>query len=134
MKTIELSYDEAKELLERAVQEKGPDYVYVGPEGNKAGELGVSCIYFIDEETPGCIIGQVLAYKGFTRSDLNTDWAGLPSLNSGSGVLSLRNHEVLQVDDRTFRLMRETQQQQDRGVPWGLAVSHALRYTEEVEA
>lgn len=57
-----------RDLLARAVEEKGADYVY--PEAEKAQYLIIGdpvCSYFY-EGKPSCIIGHVLSYLGRTKA------------------------------------------------------------------
>jgi hypothetical protein len=109
-----LSYDEALELLYRAIAEKGPDYVY---EKTSTG-LG-SCAYFIDNQ-PSCIVGHVLAYKGVKPEDL-------PGRSNTAQIGALAVGE----DSRTNYLLDMAQVYQDRGVPWGQAVENALAWVND---
>lgn len=107
MLDFKLDVDEAIALLNRAVQEKGEDYVY--PE--------TRCVYFMDEE-PGCIIGHVLSYKGVSKSDL------------GFYNLSPVMHLDVAADGDTLFLLKEVQRLQDTHFKWGEAVEHAKRRLE----
>lgn len=123
-KTIELTYDRAVELLDRAVAEKGEEYVYEIP--YSPGE----CAYFHDER-PGCIVGHVLAYAGLERDDLRgRESLTFPGalrgdLNVMAGPDSLAEYGVLSADDRTVTLLAEAQSKQDEGTPWYDAVEVA---------
>jgi hypothetical protein len=106
---LEISYDEALELLDRAVAERGEDYVYDG-----------ACEYFQcdADNQPGCIVGHVLAYKGMDPELL--DKLGL---NSTKLAYVADKSEVLKLDIKTKVLLDEVQNRQDTGIPWGKAVS-----------
>lgn len=117
-KRLELTYTDALRLLEKAVADKGEDYVY--PHYNDG------CAYF--EEAfrenagqPSCIVGHVLSYGGITEEDLNG--ANMTGVRSLTGENS-RCH-VLDVDDETRELLRAAQAFQDAGMPWGHAVAEA---------
>ena len=75
---IELTDEEAVALLQRAVEEKGADYVYehptyTDPETNEEVEDS-TCFYFDPGAgTPSCIVGHVLAYKGVTMEEIDGD-------------------------------------------------------------
>jgi hypothetical protein len=110
---ITLTYDEAVALLNRAVQEKGEDYVYEMPDG-----IDGQCMYVVDG-APSCIIGHVYAYAG---GDLE-----LLHQCEGVGASVLRDQGVLFADERTLGLLRRAQMRQDSGDSWGVAVEVAIR-------
>lgn len=56
MEMKELTADEVRAALQRAVDFKGADYVYRGPRGS-----GGSCWYANPNGTPSCIVGHVFA-------------------------------------------------------------------------
>jgi hypothetical protein len=112
IETLELTYDEAVELLDRAVAEKGADFVYDrGPDGHD------ECLYLHGNE-PGCIVGHVLVYKG-------VDLELIRELE-GIGVWSLDEYlPQLKTDGRTRRLLGAAQGKQDSGQTWGDSVAKA---------
>lgn len=122
-KPVELTFDEALDLLKRAVSEKGEDYVHKG-----------KCVYFSEYDVPGetapprCIVGHVLAYKGLTRADLEfTNDAGLPdTLNSMNGVYELAEFGVIKCDSDTVTLLAAAQGAQDAHKTWGMSLQQAL--------
>lgn len=112
---IKLGYDEAIELLDRAVKEKGADYIYE----HRADEASEdACLYFYDGK-PSCIVGHVLAYKGLTGEQ-----AELLDFE-GTGIFYLQGNGYLDVDERTLKTLARAQQDQDHGNSWGVAVQHA---------
>lgn len=111
--TITITADEARELLTRAVEEKGADYIY--PRVNNPD----GCLYF-EGNAPSCIVGHVLAYKGMEPFEDEGE------LNA-STVHSLRHHMLFEVDnDRTFEALRAAQTWQDSGETWGDTLRVAL--------
>lgn len=121
MKTIGKS--EALALLKRAVDEKGEDYVYVTPSGERAGN-GASCLYFHDEQ-PGCIVGHALHYVGIKREDLIfEDKYGLNDLNVETGInephlVGLLRDCNVEFTDEAHAILTRAQSEQDSGTPWG---------------
>lgn len=109
---IELEYDEAVALLDRAVAEQGAEHTAGG-------------IYF-EEGRPHCIVGHVLAYKGL---DINSD--------EYEGEFPYENTEVQEIptlvaDEKTMKLLATAQECQDTGGYWGDAVQEAKRVTEDL--
>jgi hypothetical protein len=124
---VSLSLDETKDLLSRAVKERGADYTYkmLTIDGSAL------CAYF-DPETkaPSCIVGQVLAYKGVTFEDL---WAADKNVYASAGTLV--DTEVIKADSETRALLEIVQSEQDAGMPWGRAVEEALAtYSDAAQA
>lgn len=118
MDKLNLTYTDALRYLEKAVAEKGEDYVY--PSYQEGCEYFES-VYGSNTGQPSCIVGHVLSYNGVTREDLGG------GLNS-SGVLTLNSQHpngVLDVDDATEDLLVFAQRFQDNGMPWGQAVAEA---------
>lgn len=120
IKRVDLTLDEAKELLNRAVEERGRTYIYQSPvEG--------ACVYFDPEGgCPSCLVGHVLAYKGFSLDDFS------PGSNINRWeVAQLVESGFLLVDDETQTLLTIAQTEQDDGMTWGRAVEEALATYEE---
>ena len=118
--TITITAAEARELLTRAVEEKGADYVYPrvdNPDG---------CLYF-ESNAPSCIVGHVLAYKGMEPFEDDAEY-------NASTVHSLRHRMLFEVDnDRTFEALRTAQTRQDSGSTWGDALRAALSVLDEAK-
>ena len=115
--TITITAAEARELLTRAVEEKGADYVYP-----RSVDEALGCAYFEDDGTPSCIVGHVLAYKGVTLETLP-----LPDFDNNASVWALQRSGFLEADDRASEALRRAQGRQDGGGDWGEALSIALR-------
>lgn len=124
--TILVDQKLAVELLERAVAEKGADYIYFPP-----GSSG-TCLYD-NGDTPGCIVGHALSYLGVSNPDLGRldDAPDNSDEISSSGILPLSNTRVLEaitgvtLTPEAEEVWAIAQRYQDDKVSWGLAVSHA---------
>ena len=122
-----VTFDQVVEKLNEAVQERGPDYVYVGPEGDRA----VCLNWHEEQKEPGCIVGVVFHKLGF-------DWAHEMNYSSGYQLDTMTASSLLvhlkacgwQFDDygKIDSLLSEIQAKQDRGVPWGEAVAEGREW------
>jgi hypothetical protein len=114
------SFAETVSLLNRAVEEKGADFVYKQPEG--PGNSFGMCQYWHytneagTEAVPGCIVGQVSAYLGLTWEDV-IDTIGNP-----------QEQEALteRFDKDSIALLTYVQELQDSGYNWGRAVEEGI--------
>lgn len=106
----ELDYGQALVFLEKAVAEKGPDYVYLRKDYYSEDTGG--CVYF-DGGAPSCIVGHVLSYMGFDSA---------PEGRTASQALRTK---AIKADQRTQDLLDSVQESQDSGVPWGESVLRA---------
>lgn len=109
----ELTYDKTVELLDRAIAEKGEDYVYLPVTMIRDDDPETLCLYFNEDDTPGCIIGHVMHYLGVTPTR---------GIEGVSGSVALKDLGI-KVDEPTAVLINNTQSKQDQGTPWGDAVS-----------
>lgn len=107
-----LTYEEARALLARAVEEKGADYVY--PADLK--DNNDQCVYFA-EGGPACIIGHVAAYLGITQADVDSHM--LEGQDAETFVQGLGLHIA---DDHLGTALRQAQAMQDDGYPWAWAL------------
>jgi hypothetical protein len=122
---IELSYDDAVMYLEKALAERGEDYVYptqVELDRNPMidGDDDVTCFYFNHfTGQPSCIIGHVLHFLGVKHQELLA--------SEGLGIHTIINdRRVLTADQRTITLLRRAQAHQDIRKTWGDSVKFAL--------
>jgi hypothetical protein len=123
---VEITLDEAKELLARAVKEKGENYVY-----EPLTNMGRSqCAYFNPEDgCPSCMVGYVLSYKGVTYEALDATGSVVTE------VQDLVEEGHLKVDNETLALLTVAQVEQDQGQTWSRALEEALEtYEESAEA
>lgn len=118
-----LTYNEAVELLQRAVQEKGADF--------KFPAYG-SCTYFAGDnlDQPNCIVGHVLAYKEITHDDIE-DLSGYEHANDRA-ITDLGPQVFPRLAKKTQRLLAETQLRQDGGYTWGEALEYGIQEARRV--
>lgn len=124
---IELTFDKATQLVNRAIVKMGADYRNV-PDVMKAPD----CAYFENVNgvwLPDCIIGHVLAYLGVHRLDLFQKGR---DFNVGAGVFVLRVEKILVMDDVTFAFLGGVQNAQDNGHTWGEARLAGRQRAEDV--
>lgn len=127
----------AEELLERAVAEKGADYVYSEDEGG--------CFYANPTEergqyVPGCIVGHVLNYLGLSPEELHKLDEPHKWHTNVNGDAHTDNTNINHIDDvleDTFgielthpalMLLKTAQGNQDFGESWGDSVRTAKGY------
>lgn len=107
-----LTYEKANELLDRAIAEKGADYVNEKTEYGSDGDT--DCFYFTPEGVPSCIIGHVMHYLGFGPNDVNEHSAA----RAQPAIRQVAGEDVVS-------FLMNVQSKQDRGLPWGYAVEQA---------
>lgn len=121
MKTI--SGRTALELLERAVQERGEDFVYSKIPNPRAGEddflNDALCLYF-HGGAPSCIVGLALSYEGATQHDFE------PYENMGASCID--EIDGLELTFNARRVFDEAQSKQDAGFTWGDAIDAAREW------
>lgn len=116
-----LTPEQAVRLLERAVAERGKDYVYRAEERKEAeardgDPAAIACSYAEPDGSPSCMVGLALSYVGANpviMEDIG-GWAMgvLPDLGVALG---------------TARVFQEAQSAQDMGKTWGVALEAARR-------
>lgn len=147
MSTI-IDKSKALELLHKAVDEKGNDYVY--PRGT--GLASQTCTYERNGE-PSCIVGHALAYVGVPVEHLKVlDSLSDPAIGNDTTIATLEeDYEVgaeasyfdpetdigpsawLETNDdvvlteEALLVFATAQNRQDAGTPWGEAVRDAER-------
>lgn len=139
----ELTYEQAVQYLNEAVQLKGEDYIYqhhsrLDDEGN---EIGPSCLYAHNGK-PDCIVGHVLAKAGvpielMEWSQATDESGGIQnpySYDQAQSVLyRLHRDGLLYTGKATRKLLALAQSRQDQGSTWGQAVALAVRADEHEE-
>ena len=130
--------DEAIALLERAVNEKGADYVYPDK---------INCLY-ADGNRPGCIVGHALSYVGvsvdqlarldhaetylFPVEDGDEDEVYAPS---GNGIDDITDPETpvlkevtgIKLTEDAVKVWKHAQVTQDSLKSWGEALDNAKK-------
>lgn len=125
--------EEAFDLLQQVVAEKGEDYVYHAPtEGSQSG----TCLYVNPTDvTHRCIIGEVLVGRLGVPTDVFLDecpFLGERPFN-GTGIVSLNakpsfyKASGIKFTPEAASILNEAQQVQDTGRSWGEALK-AARY------
>ena len=119
---IELTYDQARKLVEAQIEAEGADYVY--PSREVEGQKG-RCQYFRDGE-PSCIVGRVLAEVGVTEDQIGYN-------DMAENVLKKLQYEgVLIAEPKAKLFLQYIQRRQDNAIPWGEAYAMALEEAEAV--
>lgn len=122
MITEHIDLAKAKELIERAIEERSADYVYVAPEAG-------SCVYFRDGK-PSCIVGLALLYVGLTAEEV-VDCAGNVGVDVNRLIEKLGVKHLLTIE--AIDLLDAVQDRQDSKEPWGTAYRRALQELEDVD-
>lgn len=102
--------------IEKAVADKGPDYVYEDYAGG--------CFYQIDKE-PSCIVGTALVNLGF-EADPRWD-NGLHEDDHENTTADVTLPKFFTVPDNVVRAARRAQITQDTGGTWGAALENYKR-------
>lgn len=115
MTKIKLTRDTAIELLERAVQDRGADFVY-----RKHDEYNTACKYE-KNDAPSCLVGVVLAMAGATIWELKRmDQADEPGMDlHWQGLLPV------EATNQAIDILSAAQLAQDVGHTWGEALLRA---------
>jgi hypothetical protein len=112
MATIELDLEQADALIQRAVNERGADFVY--PNKWRAnGEPSSACLYQVPGEPgkPACIIGMIANYLGVLDR--------MPEFEPGVDALEKAG---VKVDEEAAFFLQTVQTSQDTRNPWGDAL------------
>lgn len=133
MKTM--TYGEVLAILNDAVAERGPDWVYPNQADCPTCQLGLEscdwhcaegCRYFTPEKQPCCIVGYFID-KAIDTSQLDT--GDLEGERAIEVLKKLEMWEELALDERTWDLLQLAQEKQDNDTPWGKAVTIAAEAT-----
>lgn len=121
-----IDVNETLELLERAVAERGEDFLYPTKHVDDGAWRGngtsnshsTACRYArADNRAPACIVGQVLAYRGLL--DLERIREGVDAREQ---VVIMERFTPTAID-----ILAEAQGLQDTGATWGEALGGARR-------
>lgn len=101
-----LDYHETVELLNRAVAEKGDDYI------DPTSHDFIGCAYFNNDGSPSCIVGHVLAYAGITAADMG-------GFNGYAASFVIRHLQPrLTFTPGAAAVLEAAQRLQDHGTTW----------------
>lgn len=118
---IELTLEKAIELAENAVADRGADYVYTNPEGNRD-----TCHYIHSKPgeplVVGCIVGHMLNQLGIDLHAIN-NVADILDVKKG-----LEEREILTMDRWASAFLSRLQRRQDDGANWLSALDIARGY------
>lgn len=112
---IELTYPVVLDLANRAVADRGSDYVY----GTHEGE-SILCKY-VHEGQPDCMVGWILAAAGVTLTNAYNRAGDSDELLN---YLDERDEVNATKEARLF--LRAVQRKQDAGYTWGEALAHGI--------
>lgn len=109
------------EALNKAVEEKGGDYIYITPDGYQAyPESGLSCRYSDHDGNPSCIVGFVVAAldpEGFAKLAQHEESEG-----ESFGVDLIDEYDFAKFEAyETISALQAAQSVQDDGMPWSYA-------------
>ena len=157
---MHFTYDEVKEQMWDIIKDK-TDFVYEAasecdactdhnfwsydpvefdgePPTCKAHYDGDACRYFYasddrdysNYDAPACVVGNWFVHNKFTQEDLNiSNWVEL----EGQGVDMVINKSKIDLDDHAMSLLAHLQQNQDKGMSWGVAYERAVAIMEGTE-
>jgi hypothetical protein len=124
--SITLSYTQAVELAELAVENVGADHVYRRALflTTDVPQLGGNkfCAYFTPLGEPSCIVGHILHHLGVVMDSR--------SMENFTGIMVLIEQGFVVADHQTKLFLTELQNLQDVGTPWGKALERAKAHTE----
>ncbi|UJQ86913.1 hypothetical protein SEA_TREAT_78 [Streptomyces phage Treat] len=137
----------ALNILRRVVTERGSSYVYVNPEGKKAGSgeyTNPNCYYVHDvvdpegdgygvKQVPGCIVGNFMhklgvGFKIMQHEENNTSDSLVDAIMVSRHEKDENGEQKFEFTDTAKRVLRAAQSKQDGGATWG----EALKYAEEM--
>ena len=107
--SIHITMQQARDLAEMAVMDRGPEYVY-SPDGG--------CVYYEADGSSSCMVGYIIDRLGFDRSALD-------DYTNGSSVVALINGEHVSCDLGVQEYLTKLQASQDSGHCWADAYLEA---------
>lgn len=126
--STKITFDAIVEDLRAIIAEKGEDFVYEPvPVPGESGWADTTCVYFNPaDNSPSCIVGHWVAKRG-VPAEVVIDRGLNEWTNTGSLIQDLEHGGTLpHVTTVGTDLLASVQHLQDRGVPWGEALSRAL--------
>lgn len=132
-----LNYDEAVLILDKALKERGEDWVFPQYDECKTCQSNnwedyepcqwhrdACCRYFAPDGSPACLVGYVIS-ETVDRSHL--DMVEIEAQHALDAFSVLYNWGALAVEERTAEMLYRAQELQDKGISWGEAVAAATR-------
>lgn len=125
----EYNETEVLSLLQRAVDLKGPDYIY--PRDYSRDYSGELICRYAKDGRPDCIVGHVLAWIGIPLEEMEADDDPTkPNGELSEGTIGGLFWKIKALHGITFtrraqRMLSLAQSDQDGGLPWGKALEGA---------
>lgn len=124
MKEFKVTATAAHDLLRKAVELKGKDYIYPTYPYSSLG------CYYAKEGKPDCIVGHVLFDLGVPIADMSWDEEGLERGSMASGNIDihrlyLQRAHGLTFEDAAWEMLCSAQTVQDDRETWGVALRSA---------
>lgn len=119
---IELTYPVVLDLGNRAVADRGSDYVYETHDGEP-----MLCKY-VHEGQPDCMVGWILAAAGLTLVNAYNRCGGSDDL-----LNHLDEHDLVNASEAARRFLRAVQSKQDQGYTWGESLAHGVYMAESAD-
>lgn len=117
---IHITLADAIRFAEEAASEKPEGYVYINPDGDEAGEIGISCKYWDHEkDEPSCLVGQVLHKAGL-------DGGPMAYWKSSEKWISALSHSLrgaVEIDFDALDFLTRIQLRQDNGSTWRFSIA-----------
>ena len=126
--TVSISYQQAVDLLELAVEERGKDFTYIRAGQTPDDKNSGYCAYYTENGSPSCIVGWVLNRLGITA------WQCQQAGVNESSVDELVTNEIIKIDFKTYALLMTAQALQDAITPWGKTLEIAKGVAENIIA
>lgn len=118
MEPIKLNLQNAVELAEALVAERGADFTY-------EEHFGPTCRYYNMDGSPSCFIGGILYLKGYRMQDM--DRLTHHRFDNLGPVCEMVSKGWIVCDSQTEIFLHELQDSQDGGETWGVALETAKR-------
>lgn len=127
---LELTLAKAQEMVEKAIEERGADYIY--PKANTG-----SCTYVdithvgaaedeVEELNKGCIVGHIfISELGLNLGTLANSYVNDEGAGSFVEYLTVKKYLTPDTDPEVVDYLERLQRSQDAGRPWGDAHEQA---------
>lgn len=120
----DLSVEEVRALIVRAIEEKGADYRYQMPTqvDRETGDEWQDCVYVANGQ-PSCLVGHVLVMAGVPMLDI-APFEGTSADATWGSLMDGTPHTYVRDDDASVvaQALWAAQREQDSGKTWGEAL------------